>query len=156
MVEDFEVCPPAFWTLGSQWQCGTPTAGPNGAFSGTSCLGTNLSGNYAVTSSWSAVEMPQVTLVGMNNPTLSFRAWVETENDYDGFNVKVSDDGGFTWTLAQSVSPSYTYLLDGDSQWGWSAQTALAGWREYSVDLSQWVGWTVALKFDFYSDVSTS
>ena len=156
--EGFEPCMPVGWTLGSQWACGTPTAGPDGAFSGQSCLGTNLGGNYADASSWSAVTLPPVELQGLASPALSFRAWVETETNWDGFDVKVSTDDGLSWTKATGVQPPFDFV-GSNSQASvplWGGMKANRGWQLYRVDLSPWLGQVVTIRFDFFADGSNN
>ena len=45
--EDFEGACPNGWTLGGDWECGTPSiTGPSTAFSGSQCLATQIDGTY--------------------------------------------------------------------------------------------------------------
>src|SRR5205823_4223151 len=94
-AQGFEICPPG-WTFSGDWQCGTPTSGPNAAHTGTGVLATVLSGNYSydTTASWtrSLANSPAISLAGATAPALQFWAYLDSETAYDGFNIKVSTD----------------------------------------------------------------
>lgn len=149
-------CPPAGWTLSGIWQCGTPTGpGPGAAFTAPSCLGTTITGNYPASQSFATttVTTPPINLISAVQPTLNMRAWVYTEgSSYDGYNLKVSTNGGATWSIVSAVSPAYTLTIGGESAWG-GDQSAL-GWQAISANLSAYVGQTIQLRLAFQSDGS--
>lgn len=153
LEEGFETCPDG-WTLGGDWQCGTPTnVGPAAAHTGTGVLATQLHAKYSVNQDYdtAVADSPPVSLVSATHPLLSFWTWIYTEGDiYDGFNLKVSTDNGATFTQVTTVLPAYDLDIDGQQAWG-DDQSAL-GWQSFSADLAAYAGQQIILRFAFRSD----
>jgi hypothetical protein len=153
LQEGFEVCPDG-WTLGGDWKCGTPmTVGPLACHGGTSCVGTNIGAPYHNNQSYTTcvADSPSIDLSGATSPQLSFWAWSDTEGGTsDGWNLKVSTDGGATFTEVTTVSPPY--LLTIATQPAWGGDQSTAGWQNYTADLSAFAGQSIKLRFAFRSD----
>ncbi len=151
----FETCLDG-WVLSGDWQCGVPQfVGPPAAFEGTQVLGTGIAGNYSNNNTWSSTTAtsPDIDLIGLPHPTLTFRMWVDTEGaSYDGGNVQISIDGGATYTVVTSVTPAYTATIAGKPAWG--GHQAALGWQAAQADLSAYAGHVVRLRFAFQSDSS--
>lgn len=98
------------------WQWGVPTIGvPTTACDGvpvTNVLATNLTGVYPVLKGEAAVIGPYVLPPWCR--TLELCHFYDYESNYDGGNVKISTDGGSTWTLIEPVS-GYTTTLTSTS-----------------------------------------
>jgi bacillopeptidase F (M6 metalloprotease family) len=81
--------------------------------------------------------------------------WLHTEanptNAYDGVNLKISADGGMTYTIVDGVAPPYG-ALPIDMQPAWSGNQSPYGWQLYQADLSQYIGKVIRLRFSFRSD----
>ncbi|WP_157370366.1 choice-of-anchor J domain-containing protein [Vulgatibacter incomptus] len=153
-AEDFSNCL-AGWTFNPDWQCGTPTTvGPSACHSAPGCIGTNLSGNYRDNLPWGSTvaDSPVIDLTDADDPILSFWAWVRTEASYDAFNVKVSTNGGATWSLLTGVNRAYDGTVAGELSWG--GDRTAQGWELYKVDLGAYAGQTIRLRFAFRSDGS--
>ncbi len=154
-AEDFEQGCPSGWSLLADWQCGVPISGPSAAYSGLNCLATRLDGTYDNNQAWSTTTAtsPQIDLSTASTPLLSFRAWVYTEGSvYDGFNLKISTDGGTTFSLLNAVNPPYSITTNGEPAWG--GNLSAFGWQEFTADLSAYVGQVVYLQLAFRSDAS--
>jgi hypothetical protein len=155
-TETFDGVCPNGWVLGGDWQCGAPSiVGPATAYSGTQCLGTILGGLYSNNQAYgvAVADSPSISLVGAVNPSVQFRAYVHTEGSvFDGFNLKVSTDGGVNHTLVSAVMPSYNLTILGQPAWGGPQQAS--GWQLFTADLSAFAGQSVKLRFDFRSDGS--
>ncbi|AKU89642.1 hypothetical protein AKJ08_0029 [Vulgatibacter incomptus] len=152
LQESFESCPNG-WTLTGDWECGVPTNGPGAAYEGQQCIATRLGGNYSDSMSWgmSTATSPEIDLTGSAHPAALFRLWVMTEGgSWDGTNLKVSTDGGETFTAVTSVSPGPDVHLDGQPAWG--GDHIGSGWRLVQADLTEYAGQIVQLRFDFRSD----
>jgi bacillopeptidase F (M6 metalloprotease family) len=137
------------------WQCGAPTSGPGAAYGGSNCLATRLDDNYNNNQAWSTTTAtsPEIDLGSASTPQLSFWAWVYTEGSvYDGFNLKISTDGGTSFSLLSAVSPAYNLTVNGEQAWGGYLSTL--GWQEFTADLSGYVGQFVSLQLAFRSDGS--
>ncbi len=154
--EDFEGTCPNGWTLGGDWQCGTPTqVGPSSAFSGVQCLGTQLASDYNMNQAWATAtaSSPAINLAGTTAPQLSAWAWMNTEGStYDGANLKISTDGGQTYTLYPTPVPAYTLTIDNESAWG--GDESSLGWQEITADLTSFAGQTIHVQVAFRSDGS--
>ena len=114
---------------------------PPAAFEGTQVLGTGIAGNYSNNNTWSSTTAtsPDIDLIGLPHPTLTFRMWVDTEGaSYDGGNVQISIDGGATYTVVTSVTSLYR---DHRRQSPPGAATAALGWQAAQADLSAYAGY---------------
>jgi len=149
-LQSFETCPPAGWTLAGIWECGVPTSGPSSANTGTRVIATNLEGDYNNGHTYAVdyAQTPPFPVAGPS-PTLSFAAWIRTEDSVDGMHVEASTDGT-TWSVVTGVSPAYTGTAGGSPAW----EGILTTWTPYTADLSPYLGSTLRLRFAFRSDVS--
>ncbi len=157
LEESFDLgCPPVGWTLMGGWACGTPTESsePQSLPSEPACAGTVIGGNYLDFQGWdfATMDTPSIDLSGATAPVLTFWVWFDTEGaTYDGANVKISIDGGTTFTLLDTDLP-YTLTVGGEPAWG--GHMSAAGWRMVRADLTSYAGQTVRLRFAFRSDGS--
>ena len=153
----FEKTCPEGWDLTGDWQCGVPTAplGPQGAFVGAQCIGTQLAGSYSNLQEYdlTTATSPDISLAGVVEPKVSFRMWVDTEGStFDGFNLQVSTDGGMTYAIVDTVDPPYTLTVAGKPAYG--GHQAALGWQAVEANLAAYAGQTVRLRFAFRSDSS--
>jgi photosystem II stability/assembly factor-like uncharacterized protein len=168
--QDFGTSVPLGWTAAAPWQFGTPTTGgssvgPPSVLDGP-LAATNLTGNYPAGMN-AGLQTPNFDLTGVAAPRLRFAHWYNFEasstltSRYDGGNIKISTDGGQTWTqLAPgSVTPAYTGTITATSnpmsgQLVWTG--ILSNWESVEVDLAANLGGQpltqVALRFDASSD----
>ncbi len=133
------------------WQYGTTTYIPGAP---GAVWGTILNGNYPVNSG-DALKSPSFT-VTENCKYVEIYHYFYTESSYDGGNVKFNDalitpQGGYTGLVCSST---YYYAWCVDNEMGWMGQSG--GWRAECFDLSQFVGQTGALTFEFGSDSSVT
>src|SRR5262249_2711062 len=82
-------------------------------------------------------------------------AWDQTEGGIsDGWNLKISTDGGSTFTeVTMNVTPTYSLMIAGQPAWG--GDHSADGWKNYTADLTPYVGKFVILRFAFRSDPAT-
>jgi len=94
------------WTISNStsggWAFGVPTAlagnhAPGSGFTGANVYGTNLTGNYAASATYT-LTTPVLDLTGVTNATVEFQRWIATEEGYDYATVEASTNGT-TWTL---------------------------------------------------------
>jgi len=94
-------------------------------------------------------------LSGLETATLEFWAWYDIEEDWDYAYVEVSTDGGQTWDTLQA--PSTTDYNPNGNNFGW-AYTGMSGggeeprWIREEVDLSDYVGGEVLIRFEYITD----
>jgi hypothetical protein len=154
---DFEGSDGGFSDVGPDWQWGAPTSGPGGANSGVNLWATNLGGNYSVSSN-SRLHSPALTVPSSADYSmLSFWHWYDTEQDYDGGNVKISTDGGSSWTI---LTPDIGYTgLGRSGNAGIPGEPCFSGhgqkfWEKATFDLTAYQGQSVIIRFHFGSDGS--
>lgn len=150
----FEGVCPSGWTLTGTWQCGTPSnVGPTSAFAGSKCIATQIAANYLNNQTFAnaTATSPDIDLSGSPSPTLSFRMWIDTEGStHDGVNLKISTDGGQTYSVVPAVAPSYPLTISGEPAWGGHLQGL--GWQQMKANLAAYSGQTVRLRLSFRSD----
>ncbi|MHC4390601.1 MAG: putative Ig domain-containing protein [Planctomycetota bacterium] len=181
LYEQFEQGAPG-WTSGllvgsdpirSDWEIGVPATGPRAGYASANCAGTVLGGDYPLEGSGrgrvSFLQSPIADLTGVSDPAFKFYHFYDSERSYDGGNLKISTDGGATFTLVPSsqLSVPYDGVLDGNygnplgGQGGYSGQVStLHGvfgivFEEVVVSLtSAQVSSQVVVRFEFGSDKS--
>ncbi|MBT7142286.1 MAG: hypothetical protein HN894_03025, partial [Bacteroidetes bacterium] len=90
-----------FWISGgtsSSWEFGTPAGSTiSGAYSGSNCWATNLTGVYNnYEDSW--VESIIFDMTSLTAPVFEFKYWIDAQGMYyDGVKVQYTLDGGLTW-----------------------------------------------------------
>jgi len=84
------------------------------------------------------MQRRNVSLVGYNNATLTFKYWMNTEGNYDTFQVNVRNQSG-TWANLMTIS---------GNQSG-------SGWQTKTLSMNQYAGQTgLIVSLDFVSDAS--
>lgn len=157
-IEDFETTNGGYVGSGTPtvvWEWGTPTqsTGPSSAHSGVKVWGTDLDANYPASCN-NKLDTPLFVVPAYAE--LTFWHWYDTEASYDGANIKISTDGGATWTVltplngytgtANSANPLYPEPI-------WTGHVQKY-WEEETVDLSAYNGMEVKIRFHFGSDTS--
>jgi hypothetical protein len=154
---DFEADNGGFASSGPDWEWGQPTTGPGGAYSGVNVWATKLGGDYSASSNSRLHTFPVVVPSTHPYATLSFWQWYYIEPNYDGGNVKISTDGGGTWTI---LTPDIGY--NGTAT---STNAAIPGepcftgythnvWHKATFDLTTYRGMEVIIRLHFGSDAS--
>ncbi|MBN2725692.1 MAG: DUF4215 domain-containing protein [Deltaproteobacteria bacterium] len=142
---------PDGWDINGDFQIGTPSSGPAECYSPPYCAGTNLSGYYSSSTSYSGtnVILPEIDLTGAVAPYLSFYSWIYAESGFDGGKVQISLDGGVSFDDVDSSALSVPY----DDTEGWTGTKTT--WELYTVDLSDYIGSSIVIRFGFMSDSYT-
>jgi len=131
----------------------------------TSVLETNpRSGNYYL---WSnkgdESEMSLIRTFDFSDAsgplTLDYWTWYYLEEDYDYLYLAVSVDDGETWQIL--TTPSGTPLDPTGTSYGWgynghSGGGDTAQWIEETIDLSQFAGQVVQVRFDYVTDAAVN
>ncbi|MCS7258195.1 MAG: immune inhibitor A, partial [candidate division WOR-3 bacterium] len=138
------------------WEWGIPTSGPNAAYSGQKLWATVLGGSYTNSANWKLTTPTFVA--GVNNPVLKFWHWYQIELRWDGGNVKLSTDGGNTWTLIHPVggypdtARSANVAIPRESCYTGTMTT----WTEATFNLPVNAGQQFKLRWHFGSDPSVT
>jgi hypothetical protein len=136
------------------WQWGTPTSGPMAAHSGSKVWATNLAGLYPASMWCSLITTPFTVPAAFQ---FKFWHWYQFESNYDGGNVKITIDGGATWTLITPVG-GYPGVMSSNpymnGQAAYTGTTAGASWNQAVFDLSAYEGNVVQIMWETASDSS--
>ena len=84
---------------------------------------------------------------------ISFRNWYDIEQDYDYLYLEASTDGE-TWKILKT--PSGTNLDPSGNSFGWAYNGSTNGWKQESIDLSQFAGQKVYLRFEYVTDAAVN
>ncbi len=151
--EDFEDDDGGGVVTGGLWEWGMPTSvGPDDAYSGDNCWGTDLDDEYG------AYELAELEIPIPFAPVDTIRYWQykDMESSFDGGNLEVSTDGGGTWTFVGSPVPPYDGVISttfGNPLGGESGYWGSMDWHEVVIDLTATPG-VNRIKFRFGSDDS--
>ena len=85
--------------------------------------------------------------------TLNYSTWYDLETDYDYLYLVTSEDGE-TWQILQT--PSSTDRDPSGNSYGWGYNGSSDGWIEEQVDLSQFAGKQVQLRFEYITDAAVN
>ncbi|HET7143687.1 MAG TPA: choice-of-anchor J domain-containing protein, partial [Anaerolineales bacterium] len=85
--------------------------------------------------------------------TLSFRTWYDLEEDYDYLFLEVSEDGEH-WQII--TTPSGTDANPSGNSYGWGYNGATSDWIQEDVDLSQYAGKKVQVRFEYVTDAAVT
>jgi len=118
---------------------------------------------------YQVLDSPEVTLPSEGDLTLKFMMNVAVESlsggyppgydGWDGCNVRISTDGGNSWTVLTPIDPPYNATSMFSFGWehkegkgipGWGGSSN--GWVPASFDLSGYAGQTVKIRWAFASD----
>jgi hypothetical protein len=89
-------------------------------------------------------------LTNINGPVnLSFAMWYDLETDYDYVFLEASTDGK-TWQIL--TTPSGTDQDPSGNSYGWGYNGQTNDWKTEEVDLSQFAGQKVQIRFEYVTD----
>ncbi|MDP2976997.1 MAG: immune inhibitor A [Anaerolineales bacterium] len=85
--------------------------------------------------------------------TFTYRTWYDLEEDYDYLYLEASRDGQH-WQIL--VTSSGTAEDPSGNSFGWGYNGVSGGWIQESVDLSQFAGQKVSLRFEYVTDAAVN
>ncbi len=89
-------------------------------------------------------------LTGVSGPvSLSYWTWYDIEKDFDYLYVEASTDNEH-WTILST--PSGTASNPNGASYGWGYTGSTDGWIQESVDLSNYAGQKIAVRFEYLTD----
>ena len=92
----------------------------------------------------------QFDLTGVSGPvTFSYWTWYDLEKDYDYVFLETSTDGA-SWNILKT--PSGTDANPSGNSYGWGYNGQSNGWILETVNLSQFAGQVVSLRFEYITD----
>lgn len=81
---------------------------------------------------------------------LTYHTWYDIEEDWDYAYLEVSEDGK-TWQIIQTPSSRDTNPSGNSYGWGYTG-VSNGGWIEETVDLSQYAGKKISVRFEYVTD----
>ena len=84
---------------------------------------------------------------------LSYWTWYDIEEDWDYVFVEASTDG-VTWEIL--TTPSGTDFNPSGNSYGWGYTGQTDGWIQESVDLSDYAGQNVQIRFEYITDAAVN
>lgn len=91
---------------------------------------------------------------GVSGPlTLNFWTWYDLETDYDYLYLEAQTPGG-EWQILDT--PSGTDENPSGNSYGWGYNGTTGDWIEESVDISQFAGQKVTLRFEYVTDAAVN
>lgn len=89
---------------------------------------------------------------GVSGPlNLSYWTWYDIEEDWDYLYLEASTDGK-TWEILKT--PSSTDYNPSGQSFGWAYTGQTGDWKQEQVDLSQFAGQNVQLRFEYITDAA--
>ncbi|MCB9112084.1 MAG: immune inhibitor A [Anaerolineales bacterium] len=93
-------------------------------------------------------------LTNVSGPVeMSFRTWYDIETDWDYVYVEASEDGE-TWNIL--LTPSGTGTDPSGNSYGWGYTGVTNDWIEEKVDLSEYAGKKVYIRFEYITDAAVN
>jgi immune inhibitor A len=84
---------------------------------------------------------------------IDYHTWYDLEKDYDYVFLEASEDG-VHWQIL--TTPSGTAEDPSGNSYGWGYNNVTNGWIEEKVDLSQFAGKKVSLRFEYVTDAAVN
>ncbi|MEI6290158.1 MAG: hypothetical protein WCP19_06965 [Chloroflexota bacterium] len=92
---------------------------------------------------------------GITDPiSINFKTWYDLETDYDYTFLEASTDGGKTWQIIKTPSGTDSNPSGNSFGWGYNGQTK--DWIDEKVDLSQFAGKKVQIRFEYITDAAVN
>jgi immune inhibitor A len=85
--------------------------------------------------------------------TFSYQTWFDIEKDWDYLYLEASTDGQ-TWQIIKA--PSSTDSNPSGASYGWAYTGRMGGWKQEDVDLSQYAGQKVQIRFEYITDAEVN
>ena len=82
-----------------------------------------------------------------------FRTWYDLEEDYDYLYFEVSEDGE-VWEII--TTPSGTGEDPSGNSYGWAYNGVTSGWIEETIDLSDYAGKKIFVRFEYVTDAAVN
>src|SRR5579859_947625 len=98
-------------------------------------------------------------LTSLTKATLKYDTWYELEKDYDFTYLEASTDGGNTWKIIKTHSGTDNNTTGNNFGWGYTGNSGGGDngqWLHETVDLSQFAGQKVQLRFEYITDAAVN
>jgi hypothetical protein len=119
------------------------------------------SGNYAFWSNKGDTADMRLTqnfdLTDASGPiNLTYQTWYDIEDGWDYVFLVVSEDGGESWDSIRTPSSTDRNPNDNSYGWGYTGESRRSDWIEETVDLSDYAGNEILLRFEYITDLAAN
>ena len=83
---------------------------------------------------------------------MTFQTWYDIEVDWDYVFLVASEDGGESWKILRTPSSTDSNPNGNSFGWGYSGESRRSRWIEETVDLSDYSGKKILLRFEYVTD----
>jgi hypothetical protein len=90
---------------------------------------------------------------------MDMKVWYDLEQDYDYVYLVASDDNGATWKMVRTPSGTSSSPQGSNLGWGWNGKSGHgndARWLDEQVDLSDYAGKHILLRFEYVTDAGVN
>ena len=87
--------------------------------------------------------------------TLKYSTWYDLEKDYDYVYVEASEDGS-SWQILKTPSGRDKSEDPSGNAYGWAYNGKTNNWIKQSLDLSQFAGKKVQIRFEYVTDAAVN
>jgi hypothetical protein len=87
---------------------------------------------------------------------LTFQTWYDIEGDWDYVFLLASQDDGETWKIVRTPSGTDSNPNGNSFGWGYTSATPDSEWIEETVDLSDYAGEEILLRFEYITDAAVN
>jgi immune inhibitor A len=120
-----------------------------------------FSGDYSFWSNKGDTSNMRLTrafdLTDVSGPVnLTFQTWYEIESDWDYVFLLASQDDGETWDILQTPLGTDSNPNGNSFGWGYTSKTRSSEWVEETVDLSDYAGEEILLRFEYVTDAAVN
>jgi immune inhibitor A len=98
-------------------------------------------------------------LSNVKQATLKYWTWYALEKDWDYAYLTVSDDGGQRWHIIRTPSSTDSNPVNSNYGWGYTGKSGGGDqpvWIQESVDLSQYAGKKILVRFEVINDLAVN
>jgi immune inhibitor A len=98
-------------------------------------------------------------LTTLKTATLHYWTWWAIEQDYDFAYLEVSTDGGKTWKIINTPSGASANPTGNNLGWGYTGNSGGgtdSAWVEEVVDLSEYAGQKIQVRFEYVTDAAVN
>ncbi len=86
----------------------------------------------------------------------NYWTWYDLEKDYDYLYLEASTDGGQSWQFIETPSGRSKDQDPSGNAYGWGYNAKSAGWIQEHVDLSNFAGQKVQIRFEYVTDAAVN
>ena len=88
--------------------------------------------------------------------SLTYQTWYNIEEGWDYVFLVVSEDGGESWEILRTPSSTDNNPNSNSYGWGYTGDSRFSDWIEETVDLSDYAGKEIVLRFEYITDLAAN